>query len=122
MDKQDKIAEARYFLEQLPALQNHRDAFRYTFSAFLSAARSPFQYVYSEIKDNPVAKKWYEEQVSSHAVVQFFRDKRNISIHTKPISLSAVINISVSESMNISDELPLAMIRADGTIERRHAS
>ena len=56
MNEQEKINEAHYFLEQLSALGNERDKFRYNLSAFLSAARSPLQYACNEASHKPAVE------------------------------------------------------------------
>jgi hypothetical protein len=85
MHEQAKIEEARYFSEQLSALVNERDKFKFSLSAFLSAARSALQYACKEAKDKAGGQAWYDGQVTAKPVVKFFKDKRNVSIHEKSV-------------------------------------
>jgi len=117
MHEQHKIDEARYFLGQLRALVNERNAFNYNLSAFLAAARSALQYAHKEVQNDPNGRAWYDGQISGKPVVRFFRDKRDISIHANPIKPSAKISVSVTDRLVLSDSFSATIHRKDGSTE-----
>ena len=121
MHEQEKINEAKYFLTQMIAYTNARIAFNYNLSAFLSAARSVLQYALKEAKPQDGGQAWYEAQVANKSAVKFFKDKRNISIHANPISPSAKIGISITDTIHLSDSVTVTVHRKDGTIEKEHS-
>jgi hypothetical protein len=117
MDEQAKIEEARYFLGQICATVNHRDQFNHNLSAFLSAARSCLQYAHKEASAKPGGQAWYDGQVAGKPVAKFFKDKRDINIHVKPVKPSAKIAVSLSDHLFVSDSVSFIIQRKDGTIE-----
>ena len=60
------------------------EPFVYVLSAFLSSARSVLLYAYEEAKSKGV-QSWYDKQVAQSKVVQFLRDKRNLTVHEEPV-------------------------------------
>lgn len=117
MHEQTKIKEARYFLIQLESLAEDRAAFKFNLSAFLAAARSALQYALKESAKKPGGQAWYDGQVAGKPIVKFFKDKRDISIHKEPVSPSAKIEVSIADSIAISDSVLVTVRRKDGTIE-----
>lgn len=98
---------------------NDPEAFQYELSAFLSAARSVLQYAFEETKQKPNGQRWYEAQVSGNAVLKFFKDKRDLNIHTEPIRLSRHISVSDTAHVSISESIRIEITREDGTTEIR---
>lgn len=117
MYEKAKLEEAKYFLQQMEALVNEPTTFLYVLSAFLSAARSVLQYTYEEVKKNPRKLKWYEKQVNGNSILKFFKDKRNLNIHTKPIKPS--IHISINEHIRVSESVRIEIHKEDGSREVR---
>ena len=117
MHEQTKINEARYFLNQLSSLTEDRAALNFNLSAFLAAARSVLQYALKESAQRPGGQAWYDGQVGGKPIVNFFKDKRDISIHKEPVSPSAEIGISVNETIAVSDSVFVTVRHKDGTIE-----
>jgi len=117
MHEQIKINEARYFLNQLSSLAEDRTAFNFTLSAFLAAARSVLQYAFKEATQKPGGQAWYDGQLAGKPIVNFFKDKRDISIHKEPLSPSAKIGVSITETIAVSDTFSVTVRRNDGTIE-----
>ncbi|MGD0655872.1 MAG: hypothetical protein ABSA16_16165 [Thermoguttaceae bacterium] len=109
MFEQTKIDEARYFLSKMEVSLNDRKSFCYELSAFLSASRSVLQYVFEEVGGNtgskPRDKLWYDTQVANNPIFKFFKDKRDVSVHETPVSPTAIINISVTHTLHISDSV-----------------
>jgi len=77
MYERNKLAEARYFLEQMKINVNSFYAFCYNLSAFLSATRSVLYLVKKEVTRTSYWT-WYETKKQSQ-IVKFFIDKRNTS-------------------------------------------
>lgn len=117
MHEQAKIDEAKYFLTQLKTLVDDRPAFNFNLSAFLAAARSALQYAHKESKPKTGGPAWYDNAVAGQSTVRFFRDKRDVSIHTNPVSPSATIDASVTETLYLSDSFTATIVRRDGTTE-----
>lgn len=107
MSKQDKIMEARFFLDRMNET-TERSAFRYYLSAFLSAARSVLQYAHREIRDldgprKTEAEVWYADSMRSALVLEFLRDKRDVNIHEKPPNVRANVDVRAYETISVSD-------------------
>ena len=119
MHEQEKLKEARYFLQHMAASVNDPVAFQYDLSAFLSSARSVLQYACNEAKKNPGGQKWYDDQVTAQSVLGFFKDKRDVNVHVKPprptrhVLASDTLNVMISESTRVE------VRRGDGTVEVR---
>lgn len=87
---QDKLEEARYFLQQMETTEG-RNEFRYDVSAFLSAIRSVKDTLKSEIAaslrggSRPAnmreAKAQVETAMSADAEMRLLVEKRDVSIH-----------------------------------------
>ena len=121
MHEQAKINEAKYFLAQMTAVVTERTAFNYNLSAFLAAARSALQYALKEAKPKRGGQAWYDAQIAAKPAVKFFKDTRDISIHANPISPSAKIGVSVTDTIHCSDSLSVTIRRKDGTIEEERS-
>ncbi|MFN2453017.1 MAG: hypothetical protein ABR577_02225 [Pyrinomonadaceae bacterium] len=106
MHERQKISESEYFYSRMKVEVNDPEAFKFNLSAFLSAARSVLQYALEEAKIMRGGEAWYSGQVNSSKVAKFFKDRRDINIHQKPIALSQSITIEevlrVSESGSIT--------------------
>jgi hypothetical protein len=116
MYEQEKLEEARYFLSRMAASTNQPKTFRYELSAFLSAARSVLQYALEEVKAKPNGQIWYDKQVSNYAVVKFFKDKRNVSIHRQPVVPETALTIKQTDVIHVSDWLSIRIISQEGNV------
>jgi hypothetical protein len=86
MNESTKIEEAKHFLKRMrEESQSPTENFRYELSAFLSAARTVFQYAFNEAKAKPGGEVWYSAQIAANRYFQFFRDERNENIHKVPV-------------------------------------
>lgn len=123
MHEQEKLNEARYFLQRMEASINEPQAFQYELSAFLSAARSVLQYAFEETTNKPNGRRWYEVQVSGNVVLRFFKDKRDLNVHAEPVRPSKHILLSITEHVGISESLRIEIQPEDVTTEvRKHKS
>lgn len=86
----DKIAEADYFLVRMHETAGEPDAFRFNYSAFVSAARSTTFVLQNVMRDVPGFSDWYAEQqaaLKGDAVARFFVEARNNVLKTGVNSL-----------------------------------
>src|SRR4051812_24541740 len=103
----DKVAAAKYHLRLMQEHLADRDVFRYDLAAFLSAVRSPLQYVHVTANPNEARPRpnpraavnrpmldWYQAQVRRAAILGFFRDERNLDIHQTPVTPQGHVRVS----------------------------
>jgi hypothetical protein len=89
MNEIKKLEEAKYFFTQMTDHQQNRNIFIHNLSAFLSAARSVLQYAKDEAKSKPGGQNWYDNLMKSGPELKFFKDKRDLNIHDKPVHTKA---------------------------------
>jgi hypothetical protein len=121
MHEQAKVEEARYFLAQMAITANQRKAFNHNLSAFLAAARSVLQYANKEATKKPGGQAWYDTQVGAKPIIKFLKDKRDINIHARPITPLASVEVSVSDTLHLSESVSCTIEYADGRREDRTA-
>lgn len=117
MHEEHKIHEAHYFLIRADDCGENVREFSYNLSAFLTAARSVLQYALDEAKTKPGGQAWYDASVSAVPEVKFLKDKRDISVHERPVLPNRRFNITLSENIVFSDSVHVTVTRADGTVE-----
>jgi hypothetical protein len=115
--EQDKIEEAVHFLDRMSQSSDPK-SFRFELSAFLSPARSALQYALEEARTKNDGQAWYETQVSGKVVVKFFKDKRDVSIHRKPVVPTVSANLAVKENVRVAESLHLQVLNSDGEVVR----
>lgn len=139
MHEQEKLAEAKYHLDRMKQMLDHRIIFNFEVRAFVPSARSVVQYIRKEIDDNSKGKEWYNSYLANCRVLltkhylgyreekpggcgphettllRFFRDLRNIDIHEAPIRPSARYALSTKSSVLVSTSASAVVIRRDGT-------
>lgn len=116
--EQEKLDEARYFLSRMAASDDQPRAFRYELSAFLSAARSVLQYALKQARAKVDGQAWYDTQFTGNAVMKFFRNKRDISIHHQPVVPATSVKIAITEPLHLSVSLSLKVIDSEGKVVR----
>jgi hypothetical protein len=120
MDRKDlKLDEAKYFLQRLEKESQAPHNFHFELSAFLSAARSIVQYAYDEAKANN-GLKWYQDSLSNYPMIQFFRDKRDVNIHSKPVATNLIINIYLEDTISMNDSIDVETQKDDGAYNEFH--
>lgn len=122
MNERKKLAEAKYFYSRMVEEQSNSEIFLYNLSAFLSSARSVLQYAFSEVKGNKEGKKWYDSCLSASPILRFFKNKRDINIHTEPISPIKKVAVNSIETMGISDSVLVIHRDKNGNIIKKHSS
>jgi hypothetical protein len=115
--EQHKIYEAHYFLLRADECGENAREFSYNLSAFLTAARSVLQYALEEAKTKPGGQAWYDASVSAVPEVKFLKDKRDISVHERPVVPNRRFNLSISEHLVFGDSVHVTVTRSDGTVE-----
>jgi hypothetical protein len=114
MHEQTKLREAKYFYGQMINNASDYEAFAFNFSAFLSAARSAMLYALEEASDRSNGQAWYDAQMSSSAVLRFFKCLRNMNIHVQPLKLSKSVTIQVFGAIAPSATLTISKPNAQG--------
>ncbi len=115
MHETAKVEEAEYFLKQMADCEEDRQAYKYNLSAFLQASRSVLQFAHKECQPVPVALSWYESQVGGNRLVQFFKDRRDVSIHEHPIRPIMELKASIEETIHLGFAADAVVIR-DGKV------
>jgi hypothetical protein len=118
MHERDKAAEAEFFLTLMEERSNSAKEFQHCLSAFVSSARSGLQYALEEARSKN-QQSWYENAMRSSPILTFFRDKRNINIHERPLALMQQTTLTETVHVNISESLLIEVTREDGTSETR---
>lgn len=106
MNEDRKIAEARYFLDQMrkPEIHDDRVVFGYNLSAFLSAARSALQYL-RDASQSSNRQSWYDTEMSVTRWCSVFKDLRDGNIHEKPTTPRANHFVILTSALTIGDSL-----------------
>lgn len=116
MNEKQKFLEAKYFYKGMIETETSREHFSYNLSAFLSAARTVLQYALEETKLKRGGQAWHDKFIANSNVFRFFIDKRNVNIHEEPVPLKAQHNISINETIHISDSIHIKMIDKQGKV------
>ena len=122
MHEGEKLEEAKYFYSKMIEEKEDRDNFRYNLSAFLSAARSVLQYALEEARPKRGGLQWYNDCVSTSTISQFFRDKRDISIHTDPIRPRVDYDLTIKDTLHLSESLSIVVRDKYGNIKHQYSS
>jgi hypothetical protein len=93
MFENNKINESEYFYQRIVDEQSNYLHFRYNLSAFLASTRSVLQYIWKEEKYISGRTSWYDKIVSESPILRYFKEKRDINIHAKP--LKPIMNVTV---------------------------
>jgi hypothetical protein len=114
MYESHKINEAKYFYSQMLQVKHNPEYFKHNLSAFLSSARSVLQYALEEAKGKSGGQSWYDGQITKSKVARFFKEKRDINIHTEPVSVRKDIHIKLSEVVNVFSDSVSIIARDPG--------
>ena len=122
MYEESKLREARYFYSRMLSETDNRDNLLFDLSAFLSAARSVLQYALREAQTKPGGQQWYDNHVTSSKVLAFFKDKRDINVHTQPIQVSQHTSIQLTEVVPFSDSILIKKFDQNGQLIGEYSS
>lgn len=113
MYENNKLDEAGFFYSRMISEVDDRQSFIYHLSAFLSSARSILQYALKEAESKKGGQQWYSKNLNSSPVMSFFKAKRNVNIHEKPVKPlrhlieeppPIVIRVSITATVVICDK------------------
>jgi hypothetical protein len=116
MHEEIKLNEARYFYSLMLQEINSRENFYFILSAFFSASRSVLQYAFDEAKTKRRGQQWYDNYLTHHIVLSFFRDKRNIIIHEHPLRPAQHITESLTIPIHLSASVTIIHRDANGNV------
>ena len=122
MNESKKLEEAKYFLTKMEEAQDDHSSFVYNLSAFLSASRSVLQYALNESGKTVNGNRWYQSFVISSSILKFFKNKRDVNIHEKPVSPPSNVQINISDSAHISESISVVIRDKDGNILNQFTS
>jgi len=125
MHEKEKLEEARYFLRQLQATARHAHSLNpltWQLSAFLSSARSVLQYALDEARTKPGGKVWYDGTVASDPVIRFFKDKRDMNIHERPVVPGRRVEVSLSAIVRVEDSVAIVVRDRSGNVVQTYSS
>ncbi len=116
MHEIEKIKEAEYFYNQMLKTEENSNVFKYNLSAFLAAARSVLQFALKEAKNKSNGRQWYDSVIRDSTVVSFFKDKRDLNIHTEPVKVRKDVNILIRETLRVSESIKIIKRDKNGNI------
>jgi hypothetical protein len=122
MREELKLRETEHFYSQMVSKIDNREEFIYNLSAFLSAARSVLQYAFKECKTKSGGQNWYRVQIGSSNVLTFFKDKRDINVHIKPVEVSQHTSIEVTDTLYISEGIEIKQFDENGQLIYEYSS
>jgi len=122
MHEKKKLKEAKYFYSKMIEEQKNKDNFTYNLSAFLSSARSFLQYALEEARSKTRGQQWYRNYISTSTILKFFKDKRDINIHTEPVKPQANYHLTLTETLHLSESLSITVKDKDGNIKQQYSS
>ena len=119
-----KLEEARYHYGRMVAEQDDRVGFTHSLNAFLASARSVLQYALKEAKTAHGARgqRWYDDAMAASPVSKFFKDKRDLTIHEKPVRPLARHALSLGASISLTASLEFVVRDKDGNVKQRGGS
>lgn len=122
MHEREKLEEAKYFYSRMLEEQSNRVYFKHNLSAFLSAARSVLQYAFEEAKTRQGGYQWYDNLKSKSLILGFFKHIRDVNIHEKPIKSQVNYDLTIIETVHISDSILIEIRDKDGNIKGKYLS
>ena len=113
MEASEKLTEAKYFLTKMNESIDDRTVFKFNLSAFLSAGRSVTFYLQTE------CNKWYSKkqvEIGKDPLLKFFNQKRRMVVHIKTIEVRGHHEITLHDSIGVSDSVTIELKDANGNI------
>jgi hypothetical protein len=117
MYEKEKLNEASFYFSLMVKDQNNGKNFTYFLSAFLSSSRSILQYARAEIEARDKSNlTWYNDFVSKHSPLGFFKDRRDVNIHFIPVQPFKAITVTVHESLTFSESVRVVKRDENGNV------
>ena len=120
MNAMSKLEEAFYFFNQMKENVDNKDNFKFNLSAFISSARSTTFFLKKEFDGNPKFDGWYlhkQGEMRANSLMTFFKGARTDEIHIKRVDVEGHHEVSLTDTMSVTDSVQYVLHRADGTIE-----
>ncbi len=117
-----KLEEARYHYGRMVAEQSDRAGFNHSLNAFLASARSVLQYALKEVAHGTCGQHWYDDAVAASPVSKFFKGKRDLTIHEKPVRPLARHTISTGALISPTISVEFILRNKDGNEKQRGGS
>jgi len=122
MHEQSKLNEATYFYSRMLSETGNRENLLFDLSAFLSAARSVLQYSLKEGQAKSGGQQWYDGHVTASNVLSFFKDKRDVNVHTEPIQIRQHTSIELTEVIRVSESIHIKKFDQTGKLIEEYSS
>lgn len=124
MHEREKLKEAKYFYSRMKEEQEQedRDSFKYNLSAFLSAARSVLMYARKEARTKRKGLKWYDDWINRSPILRFLGEKRHVDIHEEPIKPRADIEVTLTETVYVSESISIEHRDKNGKLISQYSS
>jgi hypothetical protein len=78
----------------------------------------------TEYGEVPGFKNWWAEKqdtMRNDGAMRLLNEKRRMTVHVQPVQPHAVVNVSITEHITISDSVSIVITHADGTVERQES-
>jgi len=112
----DKLNEAKHFLEEMRRFSPQTDAFRYTYTAFLSAIRSITLVMQKEFSGASGFSDWYANKqaiMENHSVLKYLHRQRNLAHHERPV---LIYPIGVAERVTENNRITYTLTGTGDTL------
>ncbi|MCB9772263.1 MAG: hypothetical protein H6754_06895 [Candidatus Omnitrophica bacterium] len=116
MHEKKKLKEAKYFYKRMQEGKDKPEYFINDLSAFLSSARSVLQYACEEAKQKSGGQQWYDTFMSNSDILRFFKGKRDINIHAEPVNPKVQHNVTISETIHLSESWVIQSVDKKGNV------
>jgi len=105
-DTNDKLNEAKYFLERMKEDRFNRDHFRWNLSGFLSAARSTTMIMNIEFSKFHNYEGWLPGKIDkanrrSKGLMKYFHEQRRLTVHVRQVKPSGHFSIACKQTMHV---------------------
>lgn len=117
---EEKLEEAKYFLDKLVGSTENERHVKFNVSAFLSAARSVTLYLQKEFHDNPNFQSWYiskQKEMKRDSLLEFFKEKRNFVLKEEYGKFRQHLGATIPENIHVAESVLVKLVRANGTTE-----
>jgi hypothetical protein len=93
----DKLREARFFLEHMRAVANDREPWPFTYHlrAFLAAMRSATSYAQTAAERRSRKRDWYDLH-DADRLRKFLRELRDENLHVRPVHPQRTVHATIS--------------------------
>ncbi|MGN7494875.1 hypothetical protein ACTHPF_27300 [Paenibacillus sp. SAF-054] len=120
-DHEQKLDEAKYFYDLMVESYQKELFKQFTFqmSAFLTAARSIIQYTYEQAT-NLRRVNDYNKLIETRPILRYFKEKRDINIHAKPVKPIQQVNLDLHSTLTIRtrESISIQVTEEDGSVSR----